>query len=124
MLSQCRPFERVPITSVSALGSSLMETYPILYWQTNIREIDVHGEHGGLMAAHGGGVFLSMSGTDSKGIISVRHVPGLCVVFNRQGTGLEPFGLILTGGMSTQVDEHTMMAYVAVHGGCAFFRGF
>ena len=48
----------------------------------------------------------------------------LCVVFNRQGTSLEPFGLIFTGGMSTKVDEHTMVDDMAVHGECVFFRSF
>ena len=48
----------------------------------------------------------------------------LFVVCNRQGICFEPFGLIFTGGMSTKVDEHTMVAYMAVHGGCVFFRGF
>ena len=66
-LSECRPFERVPTTSVSALGSSLMKTYPFSIGGPIFDEIGVHGEHGGLMAAHGGCVFLTMSGTDSKG---------------------------------------------------------
>ena len=48
----------------------------------------------------------------------------LCVVFNRQGTSLEPFGLIFTGRMSTKVDAHTMMDDMAVHGGDVFFRDF
>ena len=46
------------------------------------------------------------------------------VVFNRQGTSFEPFGLKFTGGMSSEVDEHNMMADMAVDGGCEFFRGF
>ena len=48
----------------------------------------------------------------------------VCVVFNWQATILEPSRLIFTGGMSTKVDEHTMVAYMAEHGGHVFFRGF